>query len=873
MIRNFWRTRGTLSGTPAHAARVSLLMISLAAFSGGATGVQGQATASDSVEVISGADYGAGGIRRFLLGTHYRDLWTTPIKVPYLNLGTFAGGLTPTSAHQGSQTTSLRFDGADGREYQFRNVYKTPTATLDSVFQGTLVADLIQDGASASHPLGSLIVSPLLAAAGVLHAPPVVAVMPDDPRLGEFRAQFAGSLGTIEERPNEADEEGGRGGFGTTLNVIGPDRLFERIDDGPEDQVDVPQFLTARLLDIMIGDRDRHRDNWRWALLDDSGPVRYWQPISRDHDEAFVKLDGLALSLATAYYPQLVSFGPEFDNLSSLNWHSREIDRRFLTGVDRAAWDSTATWIQGQLTDDVIERAVRELPEAMYAVGGADLEGAIKSRRDALGDAADEYYRSLAQEVEIHASNADEIAEITRVDDRFVDVTIRGVGFDDPYFVRRFDAEETKEIRINMWRGDDRVVVGGDGSDRIQLRIVGGSGADELVDASRAGHVRFYDAGDRTETELGSSSSIDSKPFEEWVGSDLDRYPPREWGSWRRSFPYVQAGPNFGVLLGMGVTLYRYGFRKSPYSSSMTIFGGLATGEGWGTVNLEADLRRTNSDVHWVLSANASGIDRLRYYGLGNDTEGGAATRFYQVEVNDFRAEPRLVVPLGVNSQLALGPSVRYLDSTPDDIPTLFNEVSDTLVGANGFGQVGGGVEIEFDTRDNSVAPTRGVLASLSGRVVPPMWDAEDSFGMVTAETRAYWSAPDNRIRPTLALRAGGEKAFGSVPFHEAAYLGGRSKLRGWDTERFAGDASLYGGAELRLFLARFSLMLPANFGVSGFADAGRVFADGESPGGWHTGVGGGIWIAFIDRANTVSLTIATSDERTTLYAGFGFAY
>src|SRR5688572_1067066 len=51
---------------------------------------------TDSVSIAAGPGYAAGGLRRALLGDNYRDEWTTPIKVPVLNLGTFAGGLTPT---------------------------------------------------------------------------------------------------------------------------------------------------------------------------------------------------------------------------------------------------------------------------------------------------------------------------------------------------------------------------------------------------------------------------------------------------------------------------------------------------------------------------------------------------------------------------------------------------------------------------------------------------------------------------------------------------------------------------------------------------------------------------------------------------------
>lgn len=47
----------------------------------------------------------------------------------------------------------------------------------------------------------------------------------------------------------------------------------------------------------------------------------------------------------------------------------------------------------------------------------------------------------------------------------------------------------------------------------------------------------------------------------------------------------------------------------------------------------------------------------------------------------------------------------------------------------------------------------------------------------------------------------------------------------------------------------------------------------GDSPGGWHTGIGGGIWLAFLDRSNTATLGITGSGERTSVYGGLGFGF
>src|SRR5260370_40090875 len=76
------------------------------------------ARADSVVALTPGAHYRRSAALEFLLGGHYRELWATEIHVPVLNMHSFAGGLTPILEHGGSQTTSLRLAGADGRTYQ-----------------------------------------------------------------------------------------------------------------------------------------------------------------------------------------------------------------------------------------------------------------------------------------------------------------------------------------------------------------------------------------------------------------------------------------------------------------------------------------------------------------------------------------------------------------------------------------------------------------------------------------------------------------------------------------------------------------------------------------------------------------------------------
>src|SRR5262249_28105008 len=160
----------------------------------------------------------------------------------------FAGGLRPLEAHTGSQTKSLRFQGADGRTYQFRSVDKDPTATLAPELRGTAYSRALRDGVSASFPAAPLVANGLLTTAGVMIEPQFLALMPDDPALGDFRSDFKGVLGLIERRTDASDVEE-RDSTGLR-RVVSPTSLFRRVDASPADRVDARTFLRARLMDI-----------------------------------------------------------------------------------------------------------------------------------------------------------------------------------------------------------------------------------------------------------------------------------------------------------------------------------------------------------------------------------------------------------------------------------------------------------------------------------------------------------------------------------------------------------------------------------------------------------------------------------------------
>ncbi len=106
---------------------------------------------------------------------------------------------------------------------------------------------------------------------------------------------------------------------------------------------------------------------------------------------------------------------------------------------------------------------------------------------------------------------------------------------------------------------------------------------------------------------------------------------------------------------------------------------------------------------------------------------------------------------------------------------------------------------------------------------------------------------------------------WGTFPFHESAFVGGSDELRGFRSERFAGDGAAFGNAELRFDLLGYNLLVPTRLGLFAAADAGRVFfdADPDDADRWHTGFGGGLSMSFIDRMQTVTLAIMSGVDIT----------
>jgi hypothetical protein len=440
---------------------------------------------ADSAVVVAGERYRAGPIRRFLLGRYYRELWTEPVKVEVFRLQEFDGGLKPTKESGGMETRGLHFISAIGRHFVFRSVDKEVTRVMREDLRRSLLAWVLQDQTSASHPAGALVAAPLQAAVGLPSTHPRLGVLPDDTRLGAFRARFAGLLGTLQESPGE-----NLAAPPDTLaseRVKETDELLALLDLGSSDRVDERGFLTARLLDLLLNDWDRHRGQWRWLPLRESWGV-LWQPDPLDRDQAFARYNGILLDLVRVREPKFSQFGPSYPNLRGLTWNSIALDHRLLGGLSRSEWDSIAAFLTARLTDSVIADAARRMPEPYWRLSGPMLVAALEQRRDQLRSVASRFYLQLAERAEVHCAGAGETLRVQYEPDGSIQLAMLredGTGAASTWFARRFVPAETERITLYFHRGRPRIVATGTNPGRIAIRVSDPDGSVAALDAAR----------------------------------------------------------------------------------------------------------------------------------------------------------------------------------------------------------------------------------------------------------------------------------------------------------------------------------------------------------------------------------------------------
>jgi hypothetical protein len=846
--------------------------------------------------------YDAGNGKKRFLGDNYRTAWSQEIEVPVFDLGKECGGLKILQKGGGMQTLSLRLEDSTGREFVLRSIEKFPEKAVPETFRKTFIQDLVQDQISSAHPYAAVVIPSLAEAAGIYHTNPKIVFIPDDPRLGIYRNDFANTLALFEERP--AGDWSDKSFFGNSEDIINTSKVLEKLAKDNDNRVDQTFVLRSRLFDLWIGDWDRHDDQWRWASFETKKGEEY-RPVPRDRDQAFFVNEGIIPKFWSRRWalPKFEGFDDEIRWPSGLSYNARYFDRSFLTEPAEEEWIRLAKELQANLTDEVIEKSIRQWPPELFNLHGQEVINKLKARRARLVEYAVEHYKFLAREVEIVGSNKSEYFQVTRLPEGNVRVKMYKINKEGEQskelYDRLFKRSETKEIRIFSRGGDDKVSVEGDVSKSMLVRVIAGDGKDSLVDNSHVGGISH-------KTLLYDTKSPDNNVVSKGETGDRTSRDPAVNTYDRKAFKYDRLAPlvfgNFnpddGLFVGGGFYYQKEGFRKLPFKSRHILLASIAP----RTSSFDLLYRGDFTDVigKWGLEVNADlKVPNYvnNFFGLGNESvfdrdidekpqyDLERAIDYYRFRFEEIRLETYLTRRVGNFGSLKVGPALQRIEIEETNDDRFINEFANGLpydLYSEDNNYLGVSWNFSIDKKNHAQLPSRGIVFNISGRNMAGTDARAHNFSSYEGAVTLYQSfrAP---ARVVFAARVGGGLNVGDYEFYQAQILDGKTELRGFRKTRFYGDRKFYTNLEMRIKLLSIrTYLFPASLGILGFHDFGRVWykdengLDPTAPSGksnaWHKGWGGGIWFTPFN-LTVLSVEAGHSDEGTLAYIRLGFMF
>jgi hypothetical protein len=804
------------------------------------------------------------GSKWFLVGKNYRHEWTSNIHVPVLNLNVDFGGLKPEKEGGGKQTHHLHLTDTAGVDWSLRSVQKFPDKLLAPEFKGTIAETLITDGMSASYPYGVLSVGTLANAVGVPFHPNTVVYIPDDTSLGEFRSKFKNTLALLEKgKAKNAKEDD-------------TEEMILKLLKNNKWLVDQQALLRARLLDNFIMDFDRHEGQWGWREIDSTGR-KYYQPVPKDRDQAFFKGEGFLVKKLSKIpsLGQIQGLRAKPKNIYTFNWAARNIDNSFLNELNEATWSNEIDAFLLATTDSVITDALHRQPVEIQQYHVDNIIELLKNKKLSFKSDMLRYYRFLSKNVSVIGTNEADVFSITKNDDGSVEVIVRDMKDSSVAYRRLFDPEVTKEIRIFGLEGDDRFAINGQGSP-IKLRLIGGPGEDVFTNSAAGGKVRVYDVSFEQNKLIGKGlkNKISPDPLNNTYQRINDYYSSSSIGI---KPEYERDGG--GLFLGLHYVITTTGFRKQPYASKQVAFvtKSLST-PGWHAhYGAEFISIARKTDLVFTSDAELPTI-RSNFFGYGNNSvlNKHINVEYYRIRYNLLEASLMARHSLAPWIQLSWGPVAQYFNIKEKNneehyIGSLPPSSSDNIY--TGKWYAGGEVRATVNTRNSELIATRGIYFTTYARGWKGLGEYTNNFSQLGAQFNFY-SDFLYKKRIVLASSFGADRNFDQFEIPQAQYLGFKQNLRGYRYQRFAGKARAYNNTELRVNLGNLNAYLfKGPIGILAFHDVGRVWVSGEESNKWHTGYGGGVWLAPFRKLVLTGMLTSSKEENLFPMVIFGYQF
>ena len=827
-------------------------------------------------------------LQKTIWGKRYRKIYGTNVKLKVADLDTLYGGLEPIQEGGGHQTVSVRVKDSLGREYNLRRIKKKAVQYLQKVaFKNTPIEDKLKntfaenalnDFFTAAHPYAFLAIPTLSEAVNVYHTNPKLFYLPKQKKLGRYNRDHGDDIYMIVERPEE--HWLGYDSFGNpNHDIVSTSGMMERLRRDEKYRLDEPAYVKARIFDMLIGDWDRHQDQWRWAEIEDESGDHTFEPIPRDRDQVFSNFDGAFLGTLrglTGFAKQFGVYGKDIKDVAWFNASAVGLDRSILQNVGRETWLEEAKFVQNHITDEVIEEAFSKLPPETQGETSEDIIEKLKGRRDNIVDIAMRYYDYFAKLAIVTGTDKDDFIDVMRMPGGKTRVTVtrnkggeRGEALSD----KVYDKKETKNIWIYALDDDDKINVDGTGDNPILVRIIGGQNND-IYDIKTGENVKIYDYKSKPNTikkEGEANFRLTDKYEINTYDKDKKIY---KTGNISPGFGY---NPDDGFKIGVETVSTNYGFKRNPFTSQHTFGAGYYSSTGGYKLYYKGKFASIIGEYNLEVGAHYTNRNYPQnFFGFGNESQNPDDTEgfdYNRVQIDEFGADFGFVneTPFGSYfSYKGTFEGVKVEDSPGRFVSEEFNPGADFydrkyFLGLNAL--------YKYESYDDVLNPTRGMkfLLNLGGKANADQ--IKDHFGYFKSSLEFYNALTRDR-KLVLNTKAHTHLVMGDdYQFYQAAQLGDDKGLRGFRRDRFTGKSAFAAGADLRYSFNEFEThFLPMQIGIFAGYDLGRVWYDNETSHRWHDDYGGGFWINSADALNA-TFSLFNGKDGLRFSAGLGLKF
>jgi len=828
---------------------------------------------------------------KFLWGDRYRKYFGTNVTAKTVDLDTLYGGLTPVRKGGGHQSKTLRMVNPQGKEYVMRAIKKNAVQYLQTVlfkdqyiqekFKNTYTEKFLLDVFSGSHPFAPFTIADLSEAAGILHTKPLLYYIPKQKALDKYNSEFGDELYMIEERTTKGHSDLKR--FGFSKNLISTDEMFANILEDDDYLIDQKAFLRARLFDILIGDWDRHGDQWRWAEFKKNKKTIY-KPVPRDRDQAFsIMDDGFLLTFASRSSDMaslLQSFDGNLKNTKSFNLEPFPLDLSLLNQTTWEDWSQEVDSLKNSVSDDVIEKAFSKLPREIQGKTIEEIKSKLKIRRSNLKSIAQNYYKYFSKLQIIRGTHKDDLFEIERHSSGKTTVkgfTLKNGKKGSVFHHKTYNKEETKEIWMYGLDDNDVFEVKGKGSPYIKLRLIGGQNKDTYTIQNGA-KVLIYDF--KSKKNVFTTRKGKKKLRDTYEQNVYDYKKPKT--SNKSLIPLISYNPDDAMLLGFTRNLKTFGFERNPFTYSHKISGGYYTATSgieigytgefanvFGNFNLRIDTKYTTPNF------------TINFFGYGNQSrnpedditvnkEHEDGRDYNRIRLKQFYFYPSLVYrgQTGATLLFSAGYEAIKIDKTPGRYIESSNEINTSVFNTNKF--LSTRVAFHYKNANNPSFSSMGMETNIELGYKTNL-DSHKSFGYLIPSI-SFNHKLNKSESIVFATKFFGHINFGdNYEFYQAASIGANNGLRSYRKQRFTGKSAYFQSTDIRFKLSQFNTSIaPMTFGFYTGFDYGKVWHSKHKTMRWNTSYGGGI---FVSAVNFLTLNVAAFYGKDELRFGFKMGF